>query len=243
MGSLNIKNVDELEQNFDNFCNSQVSSESQATLDKFVFEFLILFKNDNDFAKKYYPKLSEWFCNILSEKSDFENLITVKFHIEHFNEYIENANTVPSTKISVLDRLLLEYKLMLQANTFTLKVNEYLSNQKSAIEYCISIIEKELSQTTQLTPPQKEIKAIQLNLEQRQIIYLFQTLIDEQMINETNNQNLWHLVSQYFTDKDGNPLKNIHQNKDGLQNSKTGKPKKLAKEIQTIVTNTKNSLE
>ncbi len=91
--------------------------------------------------------------------------------------------------------------------------------------------------------PQKEIEPIRLNLGQRQIIYLFQTLINEGMLNETLNPKVWHLVSQYFTDKDGNQLNNIHQNKDGLQNTNTGKPKKLASEIQTIINKVKNSLE
>jgi hypothetical protein len=94
----------------------------------------------------------------------------------------------------------------------------------------------------QPTPSQKTIKPIQLDMEQRQIIYLFQKLIDESFLNENKNPTVWDLVAQYFTDKDNNPLKNIHQNKDGLKNTKTGKPKKNATEIENIITETKNSL-
>ncbi|MCZ2101285.1 MAG: hypothetical protein LC107_07090 [Chitinophagales bacterium] len=88
-------------------------------------------------------------------------------------------------------------------------------------------------------PNRKKMKPIQLDLEQRQIIYLFQKLIDEKLLNETKNPTIWDLVARYFTDKDNNPLKNIHQNKDGLKNTKTGKPNKNATEIENIVNEVK----
>ena len=99
---------------------------------------------------------------------------------------------------------------------------------------------KDVVQTSTVNEkPLKQIKPIQLDLEQRQIIYLFQKLIDEKLLNETKNPTLWDLVSQYFTDMNGTPLNNIHQNKDGLKNTKTGKPKKGAELIEKIVTQTK----
>lgn len=87
---------------------------------------------------------------------------------------------------------------------------------------------------------QQSIRPIQLEMEQRQIIYLFQKLIDEKLLNETKNPTVWDLVAKYFTDKDNRPLKNIHQNKEGLNNTKTGKPQKNATEIENIIMETKN---
>lgn len=87
---------------------------------------------------------------------------------------------------------------------------------------------------------QQRVKPIQLDMEQRQIIYLFQKLIDEKLLNETKNPTVWDLVTQYFTDKDGRPIANIHQNKDGLKNTKTGKPKKNADVIERVINDTKN---
>lgn len=86
----------------------------------------------------------------------------------------------------------------------------------------------------------ERLKPIRLNMEQRQIIYLFQELIREKLLIENNNPSLWNLISKYFVDKDGKTLKSIHQNKDGLKNSKTGKPKRNASIIADIVAKTKN---
>lgn len=81
---------------------------------------------------------------------------------------------------------------------------------------------------------------IQLDMEQRQIIYLFLQLVDNGFLNENKNPTLWELVSKYFADKDGRPIKNIHQNKDGLKNTKSGKPRKKSIEIERIVSKLSN---
>ena len=195
---------------------------------------------------------SIWFY---STPKEFRESIYFKILIDNNIEVGINENSFTEMLIRIYENYITILEdgeiggMYLVDNEIFMDVFNYISCQNTLIAYSKDKIDyltnrlPKTQTTTQPTPPQKEIKPIQLNLEQRQIIYLFQNLIKEQMLNETNNPNLWHLVSQYFTDKDGNPLNNIHQNKDGLQNSKTGKPKKLANEIQTIVTNTKNSLE
>lgn len=86
---------------------------------------------------------------------------------------------------------------------------------------------------------EKLVEKIKLELNKTQIVYLFQLLIDEKLINESLNPKIWHLVSQYFLDKDGQPLKDIHSTKYNLANTKTAKPKKGADTIETIVSKTK----
>jgi len=43
------------------------------------------------------------------------------------------------------------------------------------------------------------------------------------------------LISQYFVGVDNKQIKNIHQLKDKLENSNTGKPRKEADNIEKIV--------
>lgn len=88
----------------------------------------------------------------------------------------------------------------------------------------------------------KAIEPIKLDATQTQIVFLFQKLIDEKLINETLNPKLWQLVSTYFVDKDNKALKNIHQTKDNLKNTKTGEPKSKSDIITKIVTDTKKTL-
>lgn len=85
----------------------------------------------------------------------------------------------------------------------------------------------------------KPIEKIKLNLNQTQIVYLFEQLISEGYINANHNDKLWHLISLYFTDKDNKELKSIHQTKSNLHNKGTGKPKKESEKIDKIVTSIK----
>jgi hypothetical protein len=95
------------------------------------------------------------------------------------------------------------------------------------------------SQPNTQTVPQKQIEPIRFDATQTQIVYLFQNLIKEKLINESLNPKLWHLISTYFTDKDNKPLSNIHQTKGNLENTKTGKPKAKADLIEAITKGTK----
>jgi hypothetical protein len=85
-----------------------------------------------------------------------------------------------------------------------------------------------------------EIEPIRMELNQTQIVYLFQELINQKLINESINPKLWSLISKYFCDSSGKPIGNVHQTKDKLKNSKTGKPKSLSNEIEKVIADTKN---
>lgn len=108
------------------------------------------------------------------------------------------------------------------------------------IDWYIDIPKSNKNDSNQAPLTHKQIQPIQLEMSQRQIIYLFQKLIDENLLNDNKNPTVWDLVSQYFTAKDSKPLKNLHQNKDGLKNTKTGKPKKNSTEIDNIVFDVKS---
>lgn len=110
------------------------------------------------------------------------------------------------------------------------------------IDTCLEIAKK-YNINLSMKKSDKAIVPIRLDATQTQIVYLFQKLIDENLINETLNPKLWNLVSQYFTDKDNKPLKNIHQTKDKLKNTKTGKPKNNSDIITLIVSDTKNNIK
>lgn len=115
-----------------------------------------------------------------------------------------------------------------------LKVNVKKYKLIDLEELNIEIERRKLNKTNHSELTLKKIETIKLELNQTQIVYLFQTLIKEKLINETLNPKLWHLVSTYFTDKDNKPLSNIHQTKGNLENTKTGKPKAKADLIESI---------
>lgn len=115
------------------------------------------------------------------------------------------------------------------------RMKEYLNNRLIELEK-IPKIETEIKNIKE----SKVITPIKLELNQTQIVYLFQTLIEQKIINESINPKIWNLVSQYFIDANGKPIKNIHQSKDKLKNNKTGRPKKKADEIEKLVKDTKN---
>ncbi|MCZ2299202.1 MAG: hypothetical protein LC134_06980, partial [Chitinophagales bacterium] len=178
---------------------------NQPLIDKFVLEFTDVFKTNNDFAKKHYPKLWSFFIARLKEKSDFENIVTIKAHIKNINEYIKNANDIPSTKLITLQRLLFEYQLLHKADSFNQKVNDYLKENQSSIEYCMNAIENELNKTTtQPTIPQKEIQPIKWQKQSVLLAYLINELKTYGFIDEGN---IWAICEQVFVDKKGNPIK------------------------------------
>lgn len=178
MAKVTIKNIDDLEQNFELFVKAQIDVKYQNTIDILVKDFVELFKEQNDFVKKHYPKLAGYFIDILKEKSNFENINTIKLHIESIAEYIESANKIPSTKMQTLQRLLAEYELMYKADSFNEIVNDYLQTNKHNITYCIELIKNEMQTTNQPTPPQTEIEPIDSTLHQQFLIfhYLFKHL-------------------------------------------------------------------
>ena len=95
---------------------------------------------------------------------------------------------------------------------------------------------KEEKSQTSISPilPQT-ITPIKLELNQTQIIYLFQQLVEKGYLKTNQNPKLWNLISQYFVGVDNKQIKNIHQLKDKLENSNTGKPRKEADNIEKIV--------
>lgn len=84
-------------------------------------------------------------------------------------------------------------------------------------------------------PAPQQITSIKLELNQTQIIYLFQQLVEKRYLRLNKNPALWNLISQYFVDVNDKPLKNIHQVKDRLINNREGKPKREADTIDEIV--------
>jgi len=119
---------------------------------------------------------------------------------------------------------------------FEIFYEKFLTNE--AIYNSKPKLQRKLPSDTTL--PKKNIP-IKLEASQTQIVYLFKNLIEERLIKENLNPNLWKLISTYFTDKDGNPLKNIHQTKFNLENNKSGKPKSMSENIENIVNKVKNS--
>lgn len=114
------------------------------------------------------------------------------------------------------------------------RMKEYLNNRLIELEKIpkTDTASKNKIETKAITP-------IKLELNQTQIVYLFETLIAEKLINTNVNDKLWHLVSQYFIDKDNKPLNNIHKTKSNLKNVGKGKPKQNADLIEKIVSKTK----
>ena len=95
---------------------------------------------------------------------------------------------------------------------------------------------KEEKSQTSISPIQPQtITPIKLELNQTQIIYLFQQLVEKGYLKTNQNPKLWNLISQYFVGVDNKQIKNIHQLKDKLENSNTGKPRKEADNIEKIV--------
>lgn len=88
----------------------------------------------------------------------------------------------------------------------------------------------------------KPLEKIKLELNQTQIIYLVKLLIEHKIINQNANPKIWNLVSQYFKDKDGKDIKNIHQLKDKASNTKTGKPKRQSENIESVINKIKKGL-
>lgn len=189
-----------------------------------------------------FLKETKYIIRIIKEKSDT---------INEKNEGIIQIQNINDKLLSINDK---KQKIDF-LNTHLDKVNNFISSNQSIEnihlfnenKYKIQgayifkqFVENELSKYIQ-TPPQKPIEPIKLELNQTQIVYLFQKLIDEKCINETLNPKLWHLVSTYFVDKDNNTISNIHNTKSNLQNTKTGKPKKQADLIENIVNETKSN--
>ena len=85
-----------------------------------------------------------------------------------------------------------------------------------------------------------KITPIKTQMKQTQIVYLFEQLIAKKLINENLQNNLWSLISKYFTDVDGKIIKNIHQTKSHKNLIGKGKPKRNASIIEQIVSDTKN---
>lgn len=192
------------------------------TIDRNTFKVLLTesfggknYENiDNDKLKDWHTdvtKLELYLKDVYAGYNLTENQrqFVFKSLIEYFNECI--------------------VKIKPSKNSYTLNLlNELLSYSKI-----------ELERETTAKVMNKEIEPIKLELNQTQIIYLFQVLIDQKLINESVNPKLWNLVSQYFCDSSGKSIGNIHQLKDKLKNSKTGKPKSKADEIEKIVNDIK----
>lgn len=80
---------------------------------------------------------------------------------------------------------------------------------------------------------------IKLKLTPTQIVYLFQE-IEKKFGDKTHNTKYWKFISDFFIDKDGQELKNIHQTKFNLNDTKTAKPKQHSDSIDAIIQATKD---
>lgn len=186
---------------------------------------------DNEFKYLRNPKWKSE-SDLTVKRYDFE---TVKKHLE----------TITDTKEKI--KYLIEQKTEYLQNQKGMTFGKEWNGEKSFDQKCELEINK-LNTIASLkvdTPKQinnqpisqKLIEPIRLDATQTQIVFLFQTLINEKFINENLNPKLWHLVGNYFTDKDGKTISNIHQTKDKLKNSKSGKPKAKAETIENIIKN------
>lgn len=191
-------------------------------------------------TQKIIDLIPEWIPNTLSP---FELLLTKWIVADYIFTYQlgvqSNTHTFYNTVKIIVERDTKNFPIQIDLQSsfhWTIDIN-WVNNKWRLVQ--VKQPKNLVQGNTVSKQTTKQIKPLQLDLEQRQIIYLFQKMIDEKLLNETKNPTLWDLVSQYFTDKDGNPFKNIHQNKDGLKNTKTGKPKKGAEQIEKIVTDTK----
>ena len=210
-----------------------------------IGDFLILSENGIEAAKVSKELMSEEF-------SEFEHLlakwIVADYHYTYRNflvdndekRFIDNVYNYYTAVKTIVKRDTVNFPIQIEIKE-PIDLKEFGVNYVNGTWRLVEVNpNKDLVQISAVNEKSlKQIKPIQLDLEQRQIIYLFQKLIDEKLLNETKNPTLWDLVSQYFTDMNGTPLNNIHQNKDGLKNTKTGKPTKSAELIEKIVTETK----
>lgn len=250
---IEIRTIDDLERHFQLFCenynsgNESTREKDQEKLDELMYDFKDLIRSDSDFCKKHYPNLTTFVLgSIKRKKGSIDNIKTIKNHLEQVQEFIDNAKAVPSTEIKTLRRLRDEYYRYLNPETYFTdpKVIDYLIGNKEVAQYCFDTVNNVLTNnpSNTNTPTDEPVKdktsqivPITLDLGAREIIYLFLTLINEKLLSETKNPHVWDLVAKYFTDKNGKPLQNIHQNKDGLKNTKTGKPRRNADLIEHTV--------
>lgn len=173
MAKISIKNIDEFEANFDLFLSHQIDNKNQYIIDKYHLEFMDLFCKDFEFCKKHYPKQTNFYINKLKEKSSFENIKTLKYHIENVNEYIDNANQTPSTKNKTLKKLSDEYYRMLNPKDFfkDTKIIEYLESNKESIKECFNLVNSQYQTPNQTEPPQTKIEPIDSTLHQQFLIF------------------------------------------------------------------------
>ena len=116
-------------------------------------------------------------------------------------------------------------------------------NFRLAVEKILIFInEKRKSQQNFSDAKQNTLKpteTIKLNLTPTQIAYLFQE-IEQKFGDRTHNTKYWKFISDFFIDKNGEKLKNIHQTRENLNNTKTGKPKQHSDSIDSIIKSTRD---
>lgn len=130
-------------------------------------------------------------------------------------------------------------KALTEVETLLLYFNEEQEDRNSQLNSMQNVIMK-IAPQSEGQSKETQIEKIKLNLNQTQIVYLFEQLISEGYINTNHNDKLWHLISLYFIDKDNKELKSIHQTKSNLHNKGTGKPKKESEKIDKIVSSIKS---
>lgn len=168
----------------------------------------------------------------------FDNLSLIDIH-NNYKWFSEKHSLNNEEKAFFILELIKHY----QFGSFLYNIDENLQNK------IIEMFNAELNDLNQkedvkLKNDAKEkitqITPIKTQMKQTQIVYLFEQLIEKQLINVNHQDNLWSLVSKYFSDVEGKTIKNIHQTKSGKNNIGKGKPKRNASTIEQIVSVTKN---
>lgn len=162
-----------------------------------------------NFEQGVYVKLNKDYC--IKKHSEIENFfrqITIYYDLK-FRKYNKN-NRLTIVNKGIDDWLIIN--------------EDYKEEQETLTET-----------SSKENPAPQQITPIKLELNQTQIVYLFQQLVEKEYLRPNKNPALWNLISQYFVDVNDKPLKNIHQVKDRLINNREGKPKREADTIDEIV--------
>jgi hypothetical protein len=194
---------------------------NKVLFDELINEFINNIDENKNTSISFYNNYRYFVINNklkLDRQKDFINQLIKHFELDKIGNYLY-SDSFSTILIEMLNEELN------QLNQKETTINDSSKDGETKIK------------STEFTIP---IIAIKTEMQQTQIVYLFEQLIENKLININHNDTFWSLVSKYFIDKKGNSLDNIHQTKSQLKNAGKGKPKSNADLIEKIVNDTKN---
>lgn len=210
-----------------------------------ILDVLPNFEKDFDLPNKYNIYYSrefiERFSQFIKINEDYvfccPAFLDGKHYFEHPFANFDNVfltthivkkiiiETYENWDISVNEPLIFDYQ----------GFENFILSNKRIIQFIDNRMKQLKTETSSKVVEPQPLTPIKLELNQTQIIYLFQQLIENGYLKTNQNPKLWSLISKYFVDKDNKQIKNIHQIRVRLENNKTGKPKQETETIEKMV--------